>query len=74
MGCEFSGPGKAYGCTNSDGVLSNVEIRRIIKETGASPFLLEGAMVKELIFDNDQWVAYDDDETIALKEAFARKR
>lgn len=74
MGCEFSGPGKAYGCTNAAGILSNIEIRRIINETGEQPFLLEGAMVKELIWDNDQWVAYDDWETIALKEEFARKR
>jgi chitinase len=74
MGCEFSGPGKKYGCTQSDGVLSNIDIRKIIKETGAEPFLLEGAMVKELIFDNDQWVAYDDAETIRMKENFARSR
>ena len=74
MGCEFSGPGRAYGCTNQKGILSNIEIRRIIKETGATPKLLEEAMVKELVFKDDQWVAYDDDETIALKESFARKR
>ncbi len=54
--------------------MSISEIRRIIKETGAKPQLLEGAMVKELVWDNDQWVGYDDDETIALKEAFAKKR
>ncbi|KAL2076239.1 hypothetical protein VTL71DRAFT_1182 [Oculimacula yallundae] len=74
MGCGFSGPGRAYGCTNFKGVLSNMEIRKMIKETGAEPFLLEGAMVKELVYDTDQWVAYDDYETIALKERFARKR
>ncbi|CZT41789.1 uncharacterized protein RSE6_01575 [Rhynchosporium secalis] len=74
MGCGFSGPGDAYGCTNYKGVLSNMEIRKIIKETGAEPFLLEGAMVKELVYNVDQWVAYDDYETIALKERFARKR
>ncbi|KAL3418149.1 class III chitinase [Phlyctema vagabunda] len=74
MGCPFSGPGKPYGCTNAEGVLSNVDIRKIIKEKGVTPELLEGAMVKELVFDNDQWVAYDDEETIALKTAFANKR
>jgi len=51
-----------------------MEIRRIIEETGATPYLLEGAMVKELIYNDDQWVGYDDYETIALKEKFARGR
>lgn len=92
MGCTFSGPGKAYGCTNFGGVLSNMgmiiwhcgcadkilivqtEIRRIIKETGAKPTLLSGAMVKELVWDKTQWVGYDDEETIALKTDFAKKR
>ncbi|OBT40677.1 hypothetical protein VE00_08681 [Pseudogymnoascus sp. WSF 3629] len=74
MGCEFSGPGKAYGCTNQEGVLSNIEIRKIIDETGATPYLLEGAVVKELVYNDDQWVGFDDYETIALKESFARKR
>lgn len=74
MGCAFSGPGKKNGCTQSEGVLSNMDIRKIIKDQGTEGELLEGAMVKELIYDNDQWVGYDDEETIALKEAFARKR
>lgn len=74
MGCTFSGPGKKYGCTQSDGVLSNIDIRKIIKEKGVQPYLLEGPAVKELVFDGDQWVGYDDEETIAMKEAFARKR
>lgn len=51
-----------------------MEIRRIIEETRATPYLLEGAMVKELIYNDDQWVGYDDYETIALKEKFARGR
>lgn len=73
MGCSFSGPGKATGCTNAEGVISNMEIRKLL-DKGATSILLEGALVKEMVYDNDQWVGYDDWETIALKEQFARSR
>ncbi|TEA14839.1 Oviduct-specific glycoprotein [Colletotrichum sidae] len=70
LGCGFKGPSKPGKCTNSAGVMSLVEIEGLIKERKLTPRLLEGAMMKELVFD-DQWIGYDDEETIALKKKFA---
>ncbi|KAL2880734.1 hypothetical protein SGCOL_003761 [Colletotrichum sp. CLE4] len=70
LGCGFKGPSKPGKCTNNAGVMSLVEIQGLIKEKNLKPRLLEGAMMKELVFD-DQWIGYDDEETVAMKEKFA---
>ncbi|GKT46329.1 chitinase-3-like protein 2 [Colletotrichum spaethianum] len=70
LGCGFKGPSKPAKCTNNAGVMSLVEIQGLIKEKNITPRLLEGAMMKELVFD-DQWVGYDDEETVAMKKKFA---
>ncbi|OHE97902.1 oviduct-specific glycoprotein [Colletotrichum orchidophilum] len=41
------------------GVMSLVEIQGLIKEKDLKLRLLEGAMMKELVF-YDQWIGYDD--------------
>ncbi|KAF3267125.1 hypothetical protein EYR41_010700 [Orbilia oligospora] len=66
LGCTFSGPNKAAACTNFPGVMSAREIQNIIDSRGVRPNLLSGPMIKELKWD-DQWMGYDDDETIAMK-------
>ncbi|KAI8265154.1 glycoside hydrolase family 18 [Colletotrichum sp. SAR11_239] len=70
LGCGFKGPSKPGKCTNQAGVMSLTEIQDLIKEKGLKPRLLEGAMMKELTWD-DQWIGYDDEETVALKKKFA---
>ncbi|KAF3807414.1 Chitotriosidase-1 [Colletotrichum gloeosporioides] len=70
LGCGFKGPSKPAKCTNQAGVMSLTEIQDLIKEKGLQPRLLEGAMMKELTWD-DQWIGYDDEETVALKKKFA---
>lgn len=76
MGCSFvPGLGGAAGsCTNSAGVLSNREIKRIIKDEGITPYFNTTAMVKYFTYQGSSWVGYDDAETYALKEAFANDR
>jgi chitinase len=76
MGCSFvSGEGGAAGsCTNSPGILSNREIKRIIKDEGIQPYLNETAMVKYFTYKGNSWVGYDDADTYALKEAYANGR
>ncbi|KAF3182657.1 hypothetical protein TWF106_000822 [Orbilia oligospora] len=78
LGCTFSGPNKAAACTNFPGVMSArgmtystpgayyLKIQNIIDSRGVRPNLLSGPMIKELKWD-DQWMGYDDDETIAMK-------
>lgn len=90
MGCGFKGPGAAGKCTAFAGVLSNREIRAMIEEHGYAnsiehkilklimsrykPYLNETAMVKYFTYGGDSWVGYDDEETIAMKTAFANSR
>ncbi|KAL8951475.1 MAG: hypothetical protein Q9222_002552 [Ikaeria aurantiellina] len=66
MGCVFKGPSKAANCTNFDGVMSNREIKQLIKDKRLTPKLIEEAQVKQITWD-DQWIGYDDDETINAK-------
>ncbi|RVD89613.1 Glycoside hydrolase family 18 [Arthrobotrys flagrans] len=66
LGCTFSGPNKAAPCTNFGGVMSAREIQDVINSKGVKPTLLSGPMIKELKWD-DQWMGYDDDETINMK-------
>ncbi|KAK0708652.1 hypothetical protein B0H67DRAFT_648685 [Lasiosphaeris hirsuta] len=51
-------------CTNSVGVMSLNEVKDLIRDKGLTPRLLPGAMMKELVWD-DQWIGYDDEGTIA---------
>lgn len=71
--CIFSYGGKPGECTNSAGTLSNSEIRRIITENNLSPTFDTEAAVKWISWDTDQWVSYDDGETIQMKIAEANK-
>lgn len=76
MGCSFipkqgGAPGQ---CTNSAGVMSNREIRQLIKDDGITPTLNETAMIKYFTYGGDSWIGYDDEETYAMKEAFANDR
>lgn len=68
--CKFKGPSKPGVCTNGDGVLSLVEIEQLIKEKNLKPKYLPEAMMKQITWD-DQWIGYDDAETIKNKKAWA---
>jgi len=65
-GCPFSGAGKPGPCTNISGILSAVEIRDIVKK-GGNQNLDANAAVAIVTYDNDQWVSYDDAETLKKK-------
>lgn len=69
-GCKWIGPSRAGPCTAFEGIMSLQEIQDLIPQTGAKPFLDSTAMMKYLIWD-DQWIGYDDNETIALKKSWA---
>ncbi|XWW92081.1 hypothetical protein V2A60_000003 [Cordyceps javanica] len=69
-GCPFSGGGKPGKCSNSAGTLMYSEIKEIL-DGGATPTLDKAAAVKQLVWDTDQWVSYDDDETFRMKMDYA---
>ncbi|XP_014554338.1 glycoside hydrolase family 18 protein, partial [Bipolaris victoriae FI3] len=68
--CPFSGPSKPAECTRQAGVMSLLEIKKLIKEKNLTPRLNTESMMKELIWD-DQWIGYDDEETHEMKRKFA---
>lgn len=70
MGCAFTGPSKAAPCTNQAGVMSLVEIQTLIQQKNLVPELLSAPMMKQITWD-DQWIGYDDVDTIALKKSVA---
>jgi chitinase len=50
--------------------MSLVEIEEIIASRSLVPQLLSASMMKQITW-GDQWIGYDDHETIALKTAWA---
>ncbi|OBT68024.1 hypothetical protein VE03_01473 [Pseudogymnoascus sp. 23342-1-I1] len=66
-GCPFEEGGKAGPCTNTKGILSATEIRKVVAD-GATVTLDSTAAVKIITWDDDQWVSYDDAETMKTKQ------
>ncbi|KAL4746948.1 glycoside hydrolase superfamily [Aspergillus terricola var. indicus] len=69
-GCTYESAANKGPCSNENGILLNSEIVDIINEKGLKPKLYKEAGVKVVHWDN-QWVAYDDEETLELKAQFA---
>ncbi|RDB25300.1 Chitotriosidase-1 [Hypsizygus marmoreus] len=69
-GCVFTSGAGAGECTQSVGTLSFAEIQRIIAK-GATVTKDEAAAVKMVVYDTDQWVSYDDEETFKMKVDYA---
>jgi GH18 family chitinase len=73
-GCDFKGPSYKRPCTNQAGIISNCELKGLIsKGTAKTGLIIGGAGAKHAYWD-DQWVSYDDAETIALKKGLADER
>ena len=70
IGCPFSGPSNPAPCTNFEGIMSNREIQRLIKEKTLTPTIIEGAQVKQITWE-DQWIGYDDNDTLDEKVRLA---
>ncbi|KAJ5538082.1 hypothetical protein N7494_007561 [Penicillium frequentans] len=75
-GCGFSAGGNPGPCSKTEGMLSYTEIMSVINDSSRNPtvWLDSTAAVKIAVFDEDQWVAYDDEETIKLKMDLANER
>jgi chitinase len=69
-GCVFTSGGKAGNCTQSVGTLSYAEIERVIAN-GATVTKDDTAAVKMVVYDTNQWVSYDDAETLKMKVDYA---
>ncbi|KAL6228911.1 hypothetical protein BDW75DRAFT_246204 [Aspergillus navahoensis] len=73
-GCPFSGGGDPGECTDTSGILSDTEIENIITEKDLTPVFDKTAAVKYMVWDEDQWVSFDDSETLDLKRTFANDK
>lgn len=69
-GCPFSSGGNPGACTASAGTLSFAEIERIVA-AGAKVTQDTAAAVKQVVWDTNQWVSYDDADTFKLKIDYA---
>jgi len=71
-GCPFVSGGKPGPCTESKDTLAISEIDDIIKQNNIKPKLYRDAAIKVASW-GDQWVGYDDVETLKLKVDFAER-
>lgn len=67
IGCPYTSGSKPGPCTGSSGLLSLREITQLVNNKVATPKLLPDLMIKQISWE-DQWIGYDDQETIIMKE------
>lgn len=73
-GCPFSGGGNPGPCTQTAGILSDVEIMNIIAQEHATVSLDPVAAVKIVTWGGNQWVSYDDAQTLKMKIQYANSK
>ncbi|KAI0536383.1 chitinase [Xylaria digitata] len=69
-GCGFSAGGIPGRCSASSGTLMFSEIQEIVAD-GATVTKDDKAAVTIVTWDNDQWVSFDDDDTLKAKLDYA---
>lgn len=72
-GCQFKGGAAPGPCTANSGTLAYFEIMDIVKSKNLKPYYDKEAQAKYIVWDNDQWVSYDDKDTFQAKIDFANK-
>lgn len=72
-GCNFKAGASPGSCTKNPGTLSYKEITEIIDQKKLKPQYDKKNAVKYIVWDQDQWVSYDDEETFKQKIEFANK-
>ncbi|KFA82003.1 hypothetical protein S40288_07998 [Stachybotrys chartarum IBT 40288] len=73
IGCDWVSTSRPAPCTNFGGVMSLEEIERMVSEQNISPRLLASDMMMQLTFGN-QWIGYDNLDTIRMKKWWASQR
>ncbi|GKT65310.1 chitinase [Colletotrichum tofieldiae] len=72
-GCPFTSGADGGACTGTPGVLSAAEIHDIV-DKGAKVTFDPAAAVKIATWNSNQWVSWDDAETLKLKIDYANQR
>ncbi|PVI01185.1 glycoside hydrolase family 18 protein, partial [Periconia macrospinosa] len=74
VGCSFSAPSQQGKCSKQTGILSNTEIKRIIREKNLRPEMIEDGSGSMQVAWDDQWIGYDSPRTIGKKKELANDR
>lgn len=70
-GCGFVGGAAPGPCSLNSGTLMFSEIETIINANSLNPIFDEDAAVKYIVWNDNQWVSYDDAETLQIKLNYA---
>ncbi|KXJ85581.1 glycoside hydrolase superfamily [Microdochium bolleyi] len=70
LDCSYKGPSVPGNCAQSSGIMMLSEIQDLLDEGTAKSSTIPNVMMKKLTWSN-QWVAYDDEETMKQKTAWA---
>ncbi|KAH4924798.1 hypothetical protein HBI70_096700 [Parastagonospora nodorum] len=70
-GCAYESGAEKGKCSREVGILLNSEIDDMVKEKGIKPVLYKKEAAKVATWGN-QWVAYDDEETLTMKSEYAQ--
>ncbi|KXH59987.1 glycosyl hydrolase family 18 [Colletotrichum salicis] len=70
-GCPFVAGASPGPCTKNSGTLAYREIVNIIDKHKLTPYYDKEAQAKYIVWNQDQWISYDDEDTIAAKIKFA---
>ncbi|EHK21978.1 glycoside hydrolase family 18 protein [Trichoderma virens Gv29-8] len=73
-GCRYASGSEPWMCSHEVGIVFNSEISDIMQSQNATPVLYKDAAVKVLTYNTNQWVAFDDEETLGLKLNFAKSK
>ncbi|KAL9616247.1 MAG: hypothetical protein Q9160_008873 [Pyrenula sp. 1 TL-2023] len=71
-GCPFSGASNPGPCTATGGYLGFYEIQQVLK-SGAKSVYDADAAVNYVVFDQTQWISYDNSMTFKQKADWAKK-
>ncbi|RDW84130.1 uncharacterized protein DSM5745_04456 [Aspergillus mulundensis] len=72
-GCPFAGAANKGSCTDNAGTLAYFEIQDIIKEDKPDIVHDKDAAVNYIVFQEDQWVSFDDKKTFQQKMDWANE-
>jgi chitinase len=73
-GCLFKGGAAAGPCSATSGILMYYEIMSLLKQNPSlKPVYDKEAGIKYLVYNKDQWVSYDDAQTMKQKRDWANK-
>lgn len=70
-GCTYESGAQAGRCSKEVGILMNSEIDEYVEKNSVTPVLYKKEAVKVVSWGN-QWVAYDDEETLKMKSEYAQ--